>query len=97
MEIKHDITAQKFCITLEKVEAILAYTEINNIWDIHTVIVPDAYRGQGIEDKITSHVFEEAKKKSFKIIPTCPYVRDTFLNKHPEYNDMIEEGMIRYD
>lgn len=90
IEVKHDPVGQKFYIKLGDKEAVLAYTEVNNIWDIHQVIVPEEFRGQGIAEKLTLHVFEVAKKNGYKIIPTCPYVKNRFLKDHPEFNDIID-------
>jgi len=91
IEVRHDPVGQKFYIELGKEEAVLAYTEVNNIWDIHQVIVPEEFRGQGIAEKLTLHVFEVARERGIKIIPTCPYVKNRFLEKHKEFEDLIEK------
>lgn len=90
-KVEFDPTGQKFVIPLGNSEAVLAYTEINDVWDVHTLIVPDAYSGKGIAEYLTLHVFNTAKEKGIRIIPTCPYVRNKFLKAHPEFNDMIGE------
>ena len=94
MKVEHDEMAQKFFIDLGNKEALLAYTEINNIWDIHIVIIPEENRGQGIAEKLALAAFNTAKKMGYKIIPSCSYVNDSFLPKHPEFRDMIVDDFI---
>ena len=93
-EVKFDSVGQKFTISLDKSEAILAYTEINDVWDIHTVIVPEEHRGQGIAEYLSLYVFNFAKERNIKIIPTCPYLKETFLKKHTEFRDILEEDLV---
>ena len=67
-------------------EAVLSYTERDGAWDIKSVIVPEEFRGKGIAEKLTKEAFRTAKEKGVRIIPTCPYVKDKFLEKHKEFD-----------
>ncbi len=88
-EVQHDPIGQKFFIPLGNTEAILAYTQINNILDIHHAAVPDPYQGKGLAEKMAVFAFEYAKKNGLKIIPTCEYLQEKFLPKHPDYRNIV--------
>ncbi len=88
-EVQHDPTGQKFCIKLGNTEAIMAYTQVNNILDIHHTMVPEDYRDAGLAKKLAVFAFEFAKKNSLKIIPSCPYLSEKFLPEHPEYRELV--------
>ena len=91
MEIEHDPAGQKFFIRLDTEEAVLAYTEVNKILDVHQLIVPEEYRAHGIAEELCLHVFNWAKNNGYKIIPSCPYVKEAFLKKHTEFKDIVVE------
>lgn len=88
-EVKHDPIGQKFYIELKNSEGIIAYTQVNDILDIHHTAVPEEYRGQGLAEKLALFAFEFAKKNKLKVIPSCPYIAEKFLPKHPEYKDLV--------
>jgi len=54
---------------------------------MHT-IVPPAAQGQGIASELIRYVLDYARAQELKIVPYCSFVVD-FLNKHPEYNDVV--------
>ncbi|MDI6720973.1 MAG: GNAT family N-acetyltransferase [Candidatus Aenigmarchaeota archaeon] len=91
-KIIHDETAQKFYIPYEDDEAVLAYTRVNDILDVHHVYVPESARDHGIAESLATAAFEYAETNGLKIIPTCPYIKDTFLKKHPEWNNTVTEA-----
>lgn len=93
MGIKHDKTAQKFYIDLgNKEEALLAYMIVNDIMDIHRTFVPESHRGEGLAEKLARKAFEYAKKKKLKVIATCDYVKNKFLERHQEYKKMVTDN-----
>lgn len=91
-EVEHDETGQKFYIDYGDDEAVLGYTRVNDILDIHHTFVPESMRGKGIAEKLAQAAFEHAEKNGLKIIATCPYIRDTFLKKHPEWKRIVAES-----
>ena len=94
MEIKvvHDPVGQKFTASIDSHESVLAYSEANNIWDVFELVVSEELRGHGIAEKLCTAAFKYAKKHGIKIIPTCTYVNDDFLKKHPEYKEMTTDS-----
>jgi len=93
-KVEFNPRGQKFTVKLGDKEALLAYTEINDVWDIHTVLIPEDYRGQGIAELLTLYVFNFAKERNIKIFPNCPYVKNKFLKDHPELTDILEDWFM---
>ena len=89
MPVEHNSSSKKFYIPLKESEAYLKYNLNDHIMNILSVVVPEEDRNKGIAERLTLYVFRYAKKKSLKIIPTCPYVRNTFIKKHKEFDEMI--------
>ena len=59
-----------------------------NIMIIDHTFVDDAYRGQGIAEKLVALGVELAREKQKKIMPLCPYAAKEFDQK-PEYKDVL--------
>ena len=57
------------------------------------VFVPEPLRGQGIAGKMMEEIMEfitsRNKSEGLKIQPFCAYAR-SWLEKHPEFNDVTE-------
>jgi predicted GNAT family acetyltransferase len=56
--------------------------------DIQHVYVPPPLRGQGIAERIVKYAFALPLQQghvSCRIIPSCTYVSQTFLSRHPEF------------
>ncbi|HLD77666.1 MAG TPA: GNAT family N-acetyltransferase [archaeon] len=93
--VVHDPTAQKFTIPLgQDKEALLAYTEVNQTWDCHTTIVPEEFRGQGLAEALATAAFQKARSLGMRILPSCPYLRERFLPRHPEFSDVVTQQVV---
>ena len=88
MEVQHK--EGEFFIVVDGKKALLDYTVSGKNMDIFHTFTDPELRGQGLAEKLCIAAFEHAKSNGLKIIPTCPYVKDTFLRKHPEWNDIAE-------
>ncbi len=86
----HDSEARKFFILLGTEEAVLDYKLEGSTIEFYRTFVPDSARGKGIAEKIVKAGFEYAREKKLQVIPTCPYVSETFLNRHPEYRSLVQ-------
>lgn len=53
----------------------------------HTYVPPEL-EGRGIAAAIVTHAVEDARKRGWKIRPTCTYVEYRF-GKHPEWADVL--------
>jgi predicted GNAT family acetyltransferase len=52
--------------------------------DIRHVNVPKEYRGKGVAETLVLKVVAVARARGMKIVPTCPYVSDTFFPRNPD-------------
>jgi predicted GNAT family acetyltransferase len=57
---------------------------------VHTEVPPE-HEGQGIAGVLARFALEDARRRALRVIPICPYVR-TFLERHPEYADLVASG-----
>ncbi len=88
MEVKH--TEGRFFVSIDGKEAELLYKKENNIMDLYHTFTPEELRGKGIAEILTNAAFEFAKQHNLKIRPSCSYVKDVFLKKHPEWMKIVE-------
>ena len=51
----------------------------SNTFDIRHTYTPSALRGRGIAHALCNRAFQYAKEHHLEVIPTCSYVRDTYL------------------
>ena len=61
---------------------------------IHTE-VPAALEGKGVGSAIIQKALQYAKDHNYKIVPICPFVQ-SYLKKHPEWNDIIAPDADRF-
>ena len=90
--VLHDREAQRFCVKLEGYEACLMYRREGNTIDLYHTYVPEVFRGQGIAEKLCKAAFEHAKKEGAHVVPSCSYISDTYLKRHPEYEPIVKRG-----
>ena len=86
----HDPDARKFFIPLGTEEAALDYKLDGSVIEFHHTFVPDSSRGKGVAEKLVTAGFEYARENALQVIPTCPYVSGTFLERHPEYRSLVQ-------
>ena len=89
MDIQH--SEGRFFVIIDGKEAFLLYKIAGNAMDIPDTFTPPELRGRGIAEQLALAAFEYAKKNNMKVIPTCPYISETFLRKHPELESMVEK------
>lgn len=56
----------------------------------HTVVPPEL-EGQGLGSKIVKTGLEYARAEHLTVVPQCPFVA-SYIQRHPEYNDLIATG-----
>lgn len=79
-----------FQIILSKKRRILRHglnVDVNNeaVMVINHVFVPEISRGLKIAEFLTIKAFSIAELNEWGVLPTCSYVRDTFLKRCPEF------------
>lgn len=53
---------------------------------------PDSMKGTGAAMALVEYMIADARRKGFKIIPICPYVKAQY-RKHPEWSDVMTESV----
>ncbi len=89
MHIQHE--DDKFFVVIDGIRAELIYNVYEDKMDIFHVFTPPELRGRGIAEQLALAAFERAREQKLKVIPNCSYIKDTFLSKHPEFKDIVED------
>ncbi|MFD2515411.1 GNAT family N-acetyltransferase [Pontibacter locisalis] len=88
-DIIHDEEDLRFYVPFKEDEAELTYTyPETEVMDFDHTFVPEAYRGQGVADKLVQCGLDYARDNNYKIIPSCPVV-ETYIKRNPEYRDIV--------
>ncbi|WP_242917576.1 GNAT family N-acetyltransferase [Pontibacter liquoris] len=91
MEVIHDEDDLRFYAQLGDEQAELTYTyPEDDVMDLDHTFVPQAYRGQGMADKLVQTSLDFAREQHYKVIPSCPVV-EAYLNRHKDYQDIVKE------
>src|SRR3989338_5419698 len=96
MQVEHRVASSgnqsngEFFIIVNGKKALLDYTLNGEKMDLFHTFTDPELRGQGLAEQLCTAAFEFARKNGFRIIPTCEYVRDSFLKKHPEWNSIAQ-------
>lgn len=94
MSVQHDPVGQKFFVMVEGKEALLAYTQVNDVLDLHHTMVPPELDGRGIAEQLAHAAFEYARTHRYKVLPSCPYIRETFLPRHSDSNALVVHDLL---
>lgn len=87
--VEHDTIAEQFRVGSGDDTAVLQYRrDPHAITFLHTE-VPEAFRGQGIAQKLAHAGLEYARQQGVNVIPLCPFV-NAYIRKHPEYQSMVK-------
>ena len=60
--------------------------------DLYHTDVPEVFRGRGIAEQLCQAAFAYAKANGLAVIPSCSYVAETYLKRHPEYEPLTKRG-----
>ena len=70
-------------------DAVMTYRRVNeNTIAIDHTLVPPAYRGQGIAQKLVERGIADARAENWKIMPVCSYVAAQF-RRHADWADLL--------
>jgi len=92
MDIEHDRPAQRFVLTREGEHAVLIYQLVGDRKVIHFVRtwVPPRFRGRGYGAWLVKEGLEHARREGYRVTTSCWFV-DEFLERRPEYQDLVAE------
>ena len=90
--IQHDPKGQRFFAQLQGYEACLMYRLEGKEINLYHTYVPEAFRGRGVAERLCQAGFEHAKQQGLTVIPSCSYISDAYLKRHPEYLPLTKHG-----
>ena len=90
--IEHDAVSHRFRATLDGYEACLMYRLQGQRIDLYHTYVPEIFRGRGMAERLCKAAFEHAKQQQLTIVPSCSYISDYYVKRHPEYEPLIHRG-----
>lgn len=61
-----------------------------DVVDFKSTLVPPHLRGRGLGTELARKGLDWARAQGYRVIPSCSFVKD-FLDKNPEYQDLIAE------
>ena len=87
--IIHNSTTQRFEITIDGITAFLSYQVCDSgVWNYNHTIVPKELGGRGLGSQLVKFALDYAKSENKKIIASCSFVA-SYVDKHPEYQDLV--------
>ena len=92
VDVLHDRAGSRFCVRLEGYEACVMYREHGQELDLYHTYVPEVFRGRGIAERLCKAAFEYAKANRLTVRPSCSYISDAYLKRHPEYESLTRRG-----
>jgi len=92
VEVAHHKTGSRFCVKLQGYEACLMYREAGGELELYHTYVPEVFRGRGIAEQLCKAGFEYAKANHLQVIPSCSYISEAYLKRHPEYEPLVKRG-----
>ena len=88
-------TDNRLELAVENSTAFITYKlSQGNLFLLHTE-VPTALEGKGVGSAIVAKALHYAKENGYKIVPLCAFVQ-TYLKRHPEWNDLVASGADRF-
>ena len=92
VDVIHDRAGSRFCVKLQGYEACLMYRQSGQELDLYHTYVPEVFSGSGIAERLFKASFEYAKANTITVLPSCSYISDAYLKRHPEYESVTRRG-----
>jgi len=92
MSISHDAQKRRISMRIDGAHTEAAFLEYDvirpGVWDIKRTEVAPMHRGHGVADELVIRALETAQSNNVKVTCSCSYVSDTFMPRHPEWNQI---------
>ncbi len=88
VQISHDEQAKRFETTIEGQTGYISYQDKGDTLVYDHTIVPQALGGRGVGSALVKHALNYAREQDKKVVPQCSFV-EAYINKHPEYQDLL--------
>jgi predicted GNAT family acetyltransferase len=90
IEVRHDAARRRFVAEIDGKEAHLVYHPVaEGTLDYASTFVPESLRERGIASAVVRAALDYARSQHYRVIPSCWFVQ-RFVQRHPEYRDLIE-------
>ena len=103
--VEHDAESQRFSVTLDgpgevgyvhyaptpsaQPETTDGADSTPHLVRFDYIFVPPAARGSGLNHRLLHAAFDHARAAGWTVEATCPYIRQSWLPRHPEYHDLL--------
>ncbi|WP_298980153.1 GNAT family N-acetyltransferase [uncultured Psychrobacter sp.] len=88
LQISHNEQANRFETTIDGQTGYISYQDQGNALIYDHTIVPQALGGRGVGSALVKHALNYAREHDKKVVPQCSFV-EAYINKHPEYQDLV--------
>ncbi|MCM3171987.1 GNAT family N-acetyltransferase [Paenibacillus sp. MER 99-2] len=90
--VEHEPANKRFLIQdNSNIAAVMTYVISSpELYIIDHTLVENAYRGQGLGDKLLQSMVEYARENWIKILPLCPFAKGRF-DRISEYADVLNK------
>ncbi len=90
-EVFHNVAQQRFELRLGDALCLLDYRLSLGKLVIYHTEVPQPLERRGLAARITRAALDFARSQNLQVEPRCPYTA-SFMQKHPEYADLLAPG-----
>ncbi|SNT71252.1 GNAT family N-acetyltransferase [Psychrobacter sp. LV10R520-6] len=88
LDITHNQDAKRFETSIDDKTGYISYQERGDTLVYDHTIVPQVLGGRGVGSALVKHALDYAREHNKKIVPQCSFV-SSYINKHPDYQDLI--------
>lgn len=88
IEVRHNAAEHRFEALVDGGLSVADYTLRDGAMIMTHTFTPPELRGRGIAEKLVRAALEHARAEKLRVTPACSYV-DSFIQRHPEYRDLV--------
>jgi hypothetical protein len=91
--VRHEPAQRRFVAELDGgALGLLEYRQVGDgVLDYYHTYVPREQRGRGVAARLVEFALDDARRRGFKVRPTCPFVAKVIATR-PDYTDLVESG-----
>eukprot|EP00898_Chlorokybus_atmophyticus_P005874 jgi/Chlat1/6288/Chrsp44S05874 len=92
-QVRHEADRRRFALGSGEELAVLEYSFLpqQKVMDMAHTYVPPSMRGRRVADRLAAAAFEYCGDQGFRVIPSCSYIGDTYLRRHPELQSLVAQ------
>lgn len=89
IDINHNEQNQRFETTIDGHTGYISYREQGDTLVYDHTIVPPQLGGRGVGSALVKHALDYAREHNKTVVPQCSFVA-SYINKHPDYQDLVK-------